>query len=79
VGLTKEEKAQLDALTKKSKEPDPPTPSVNYTLDLGSDAAWERAKQLGLVNDPEPNGDDGDDDDADNDDPPKRPGYFGGQ
>lgn len=73
MGLSKEEQEQLDALTRKSKEPDRPAGNINFTLDLSSDSAWERAKSLGLVSDPAPpsNGDsDSDDDDAD--DPPRR-------
>lgn len=80
MGLTDEEKATLEKLSKKAKEPDAPAPSVNYSLDLSNDNAWERAKQLGLVSDPEPNGGDGDGDgggDGDGDKTPKRPGFFG--
>lgn len=80
MGLSKEEKAQLEALTKKSKEPDAPAPQVSYTLDLSSDSAWERARSLGLI----PGGDDdGDDDDEEDeaDDAPRRQGrgerFFG--
>lgn len=84
MGLSKEEKAQLDALTAKSKEPDGPPANVNFNLDLSNDSAWERAKQLGLIREPESapgkDGDDADDDDAD--DAPRRRGrggsYFGG-
>lgn len=84
MGLSKEEKEQLEALTRKSKEPDGPPANVNFNLDLSSDAAWERAKKLGLVREPEPDGDgdgDGDDDGDGGDDVPKRrgrgAGYFG--
>lgn len=82
MGLSKEEKAQLEALTKKSKEPDAPSGNVNFTLDLSSDSAWERARKLGLVPGEDDGGDDdGDDDEAD--DAPKRQGrgesFFGGR
>jgi hypothetical protein len=80
MGLNKEEKAQLEALTAKSKEPDGPPQGVNFTLDLSSDTAWERAKQLGIVREPEAEGEGGEDDE-DADDAPKRrgrgSGYFG--
>jgi len=72
MALSKEEKAQLDALTKKANEPDDPPGNVNFTLDLSSDSAWERAKQLGIVRDPEPAGDDDAGDDDAGDDPPRR-------
>lgn len=83
MALSKEEKAQLDALTAKSKEPDGPPANINFTLDLSSDSAWERAKNLGLVREPDSggNGDGDGDDDDDADDAPKRrgrgSGYFG--
>ena len=79
MGLSAEEKQQLDALTKKSKEPDAPPPSVNFNLDLSSDTAWERARKLGLVpGDDDNNNDDNnnDDDNKNSDDPPRRRGYF---
>ena len=73
--LSDEEIATLKKLQEKQKAPDAPSPSVNYTLDLASDAAWERAKQLGIVS--EPNGSDDDDDsDEDADDAPRRRSYF---
>lgn len=74
MGLSKEEKAQLDALSKKAEEPDGPPDNMSFTLDLSSDSAWERAKHLGLVRDPEPagNGDEGNDEGGEGDDPPKR-------
>lgn len=75
MGLSKEEKAQLDALSKKAEEPDGPPDNMSFTLDLSSDSAWERAKHLGLVRDPEPASGNGDDDDGkgdEGDDPPKR-------
>lgn len=49
MGLSAEEKKQLEALTAKSKEPDSPPGNVNFNLDLSSDTAWERAQKLGLV------------------------------
>lgn len=80
MGLSKEEKAQMEALVKKSKEPDGPSGNVSFTLDLSSDSAWERAKSLGLVRDAEADSDDADDDDE-ADDAPKRQGrgerFFG--
>lgn len=83
MGLSKEEKAQLDALTKKANEPDTPPPNVSYTLDLGNDSAFERAKKLGLIPSDD-GGNDDDDDDSEEElaDVPKRRGrgdkYFGG-
>lgn len=82
MALSKEENAQLEALTAKSKEPDGPPANVNFTLDLSSDSAWERAKSLGIVREPETDNGDDDGDDEDADDAPKRRGrgtsYFGG-
>lgn len=74
MGLSKEEQAQLDALSKKAQEPDGPPANVNFTLDLSSDSAWERAKQLGIVREPAPAGDGNGDggDGGEGDDPPKR-------
>lgn len=77
MGLSKEEKEQLDALTKKSKEPDTPKPSMSFSLDLGSDVAWERAKKLGLIGGDDDDGDDGEDDDDNREEAPKQRGYFG--
>lgn len=74
MGLSKEEKAQLEALSKKAKEPDGLPGNVNFTLDLGSDIGWERARKLGLI--PGDDNNDDDDDDDDPDDPPKRTGFF---
>lgn len=78
MGLSAEEKAQLDKLTAKSKEPDLPAGNINFNLDLSSDSAWERAQKLGLVpgNEPEPSEDD------EGDEGPKRrsrggDGFFG--
>lgn len=76
MALSAEQQKQLDELTKLSKEPEGPPQGVNFTLDLSSDTAWERAKHLGLVKDPEPPSDNGDGD-GDGDDVPIRPGYFG--
>lgn len=76
MGLSKEEKEQLEALSRKAKEPDAPAGNINFNLDLSSDSAWERAKKLGLVKDDD--GSDGDGDgDGDGDDGPGRSGYFG--
>lgn len=76
--LSKEEKAQLDALTAKSKEPEGPPQGVNFTLDLSSDTAWERAQQLGIVPKPEAAPEDPPEE---GDDPPRRRGggerFFG--
>lgn len=81
MGLSKEEKEQLEALTRKSKEPDGPPANVNFTLDLSSDSAWDRAKKLGLVREPEPGGSEEEEEEESGDDPPKRrgrgSGYFG--
>lgn len=75
MGLSAEEKKTLDALTKKSKEPDAPAPSVNYNLDLSSDTAWNRAKEIGLI----PGGEEESEEEEEEADPtPKRRGYFGG-
>ena len=76
MGLSKEEKEQLAALQRKAEEPDGPPPNVNFTLDLSSDAAWERGKKLGLFRDdpPESDGDGDGDGDGGGDDPPKRSG-----
>lgn len=76
--LTDEEKSLLKKLTDKAKAPDGPGGTVNFTLDLGSDTAWERARKLGLITDDDDNADDKSDDDADDaDDAPKQRGYFG--
>lgn len=81
MALSKEEKAQLEALTKKSKEPDSPAGNVNFNLDLSNDAAWERARKLGLIRDPDDDKPEDDDDDDDDDAPRRRgggAGFFGG-
>lgn len=81
MGLNEEQRKQLKELQRLEKEPDKPAPSVSFTLDLGSDTAWERAKSLGLVSDGD--GDDGGDDDEEEeaDDAPRRQGrgerFFG--
>ena len=77
MGLSKEEKAQLEALSKKAKEPDGPSGNISFTLPLDSDAAWERARKLGLI----PSDDDEDDSDEDEEksDTPNRGGFFGGK
>ena len=75
MGLSKEEKAQLEALTKKANEPDPPAHNVGFTLDLSSDTAWERAVKLGIVpgeQEEEEEGEEGEGEEA-----PRRKGYFG--
>lgn len=73
MALSKEEQAQLDALTKKSKEPEGPSGNVNFSLDLSSDSAWERAVKLGLVpgDDPPP------EEEGKQEEAPKGRGYFG--
>lgn len=80
MALTEEEKSLLAKLTKKAKEPDqaPPGRMLNFTIDLASDAAVERAKKLGIfpADDPEPDPDPDPDPDP-GDDPPKRKGFFG--
>ena len=75
MGLSKEEKEVLERLSAKAKEPDTPSGNISFNLDLSNDAAWDRARKLGLI----PADDDTDDDDADDDadDKPSRPGYFG--
>lgn len=74
MALSKEEQATLDALTKKSKEKDTPSGNINFSLDLSSDSAWDRAKKLGLI--PGDDADDKDDDDDEADDAPTRRGFF---
>lgn len=76
MALSKEEKAQLKALQDKEKEPERAAGGVNFTLDLGSDTAWERAKKLGLVPGDESSDDDEDDDDDGDDVPRRGGGYF---
>lgn len=84
MGLSAEEKKQLDALTKKSKEPDaaPVSRSVRANIDLSDPKQVALAIKHGFLS---PDEDDDDDDDKgkgkgkgdDDDDTPKRPGYFG--
>lgn len=77
MALSKEEKAQLDALTKKSKEPDAPRGGLNFNLDLSDDKAYQRAVKLGLIDGDDDGDGDGDGDgDDDGDDTPKRRGFF---
>ncbi len=76
MGLNAEEQAALKKLQEKAKQPDAPAPSVRFNLDLSSDAAWERAKKLGIVSDDDTD-DSEDDPDADADDTPRRRSYFG--
>lgn len=75
MGLSKEEKATLEALNKKANEPDELPGNVSFSLDLSSDSAWERAKKLGIIPG-DPPADDDDDDDDDLDDAPKRRGFM---
>jgi hypothetical protein len=75
MALSKEEKAQLQALMDKDKEPDGPPANVNFTLDLGDDKGWERGKKLGLFRDPDDNKPE-DDDDEELDDVPRRRGFM---
>lgn len=76
MGLSKEEKATLEALNKKANEPDELPGNVNFSLDLSSDSAWERAKKLGIIRDDPPADDDNDDNDEDLDDAPRRRGFM---
>lgn len=73
MGLSAEERATLKALQDKEKEPDREPPKMSFTLDLGSDTGWERAKKLGLVPDDKPD-DDGEDEEEDLADTPRRRG-----
>jgi hypothetical protein len=73
MGLSAEEKATLEALSKKAQEPDGPPAGVSFNLDLSNDTAWERAKKLGLIRD-DPTPDEGE---PEPDAAPKRRGYFG--
>lgn len=74
MGLSKEEKAQLEALSRKAKEPDGPSGNINFNLDLSSDTAWERARKLGLIGGDDDEGDDEEGDEKD--DKPTRKGFF---
>lgn len=78
MALSAEEKAQLEALTQKSKEPDPAPGNVNFSLDLSNDAAVKRAVKLGLFADPdaEPPPENKDDEDGGGEPPKRRTGYF---
>ena len=78
--LSDEEKAQLEALTKKSKESSAPAPNVNYNLDLSNDTAWGRAQELGIVPKPEAPPAEGTEEEEAGDPPRRRGGggsYFG--
>lgn len=81
MALSKEQKDQLKELQRLEKEPATPAGNVNFSLDLSNDAAWERARKLGLIPGDDDNGSD-DDDDDEADDAPKRQGrgerFFGG-
>lgn len=85
--LTEEEAAKLEELTAKRDAPDdPPTGGgrsevLNVTIDLGDEAAVERALKLGWLKPGDiPDDDDADDADdgkgKDKDKPPSRRGYF---
>lgn len=76
MGLSKEEKATLEALNKKANEPDELPGNVSFSLDLSSDSAWERAKKLGIIHDDPPADDDDGDDGDDLDDKPRRRGFM---
>lgn len=81
MALTKEERDQLKALMDKEKEPEKPAADIRFNLDLGNDAAWERARKLGLVPSDEPEPKEGDEEELD-DTPVRRgrgDGYFGKQ
>jgi hypothetical protein len=81
MGLSEEERRQLEALTKKSKEPDAPpvSKSIQARIDFGDPAQVEAAIEHGfltrkeakeLKEEAEKDGDEGDE-------KPKRRGYFG--
>lgn len=74
VGLSEKEKELMAKLQKKAEEPDAPSGNINFSLDLSSDTAWERAKKLGIVSDDEPP-----ESDPENkpEEVPTRKGYFG--
>lgn len=83
MALTDEEKATLEALTKKAKEPDDEGPkhsrveNINLTIDLSDDAQVKRAVKAGYLPesylDDDEGGDDGDEGgDDDSQDPPNR-------
>jgi hypothetical protein len=83
VPLSADEKAQLEALTKKAKEPERSSGGgnhrLNVSIDLADEAQVKRAQKLGLLGDYAP--DDESDEEAGGDgddggDPPKRGGYF---
>jgi hypothetical protein len=88
--LTDEQAKQLEELEKLRDAPDEPAAPgrseiLNYTIDLGDEAAVERGLRLGLLQPSDLEGDDddgGDDDDKDKgkdkdkDKPPSRRGYF---
>lgn len=75
MALSKEEKEQLDALTKKSKERDKPEGRLNVNLDLGDDKQVERAKKYGFLPGDDDEGE-GDGDGDGDEETPKRRGYF---
>lgn len=86
MALTDKEKATLEALNKKAKEPDaaPVGRSLRANIDLGDEKQVSLARKLGFL----PSEEDDDDDDGkdkkdkkdkkdDDDDTPNRRGYFG--
>lgn len=85
--LTDEEAAELERLSKKRDEPDPPaggrSENVDYYVDLSDEAAVERAIGFGLLTQKEADelggdggGGDGDDKSDDKKPAPRRGGYF---
>jgi hypothetical protein len=75
VPLNDEQKKQLAELRRMEKEPASPPPSVNFTLPLDSDTAWERAKQLGIVSDPAASNGEEEEEEEDDDSPRRRGGF----
>lgn len=75
MGLSKKEQAMLEALTKKAEEPDRAPADIRYNIDLSDDKAFSRAVKMGLLSDPDAEGDADDEDEEDEpDDAPRRRG-----
>lgn len=81
MGLTDQEKATLEALSKKAKEPDAPPMgrNVSVSIDMGDAEQVAKAQKWGfLPPDEEPaEGGEGGEGGAGDEDPPKRGGFFG--
>lgn len=77
MGLSKEEKQQLESLQAKAKERDKPPGNLNLSVDLGDPEQVKQAQKFGYLpsDDDEDDGDDGGGDDGD-DETPRRRGYF---